>query len=92
MSTPRNFIADKEEIRLIEEVGRDIAFALASTDTEAAKNRAEQLLQESEDRYRSVFENSGAAIMIIEEDTTLSMVNAQFEKLSGYTRAEIEGI
>ncbi len=30
-------------------------------------------------------------MVVIEEDTTLSMVNAQFEKLCGYSREEIEG-
>ncbi|MEA3358330.1 MAG: PAS domain S-box protein, partial [Thermodesulfobacteriota bacterium] len=51
----------------------------------------EEELQESERRYRSVFENTGTATVIIEEDTTISMANAEFEKLSGYSREEIEG-
>jgi PAS domain S-box-containing protein len=91
VSTPKHWVADEEEKKLIQEVGRDIAFTLASIDSENVKNEAERLLQESEDRYRSVFENSGAAVVIIEEDTTLSMVNSQFEKLCGWSKAEIEG-
>jgi PAS domain S-box-containing protein len=91
ISTPKNLVADEEEQKLIQEVGRDIALALSSIETEEAKSRAERLLQESEDRYRTVFDNSGTAIMIIEEDTSLSMVNAQFEKLSGYSKKELVG-
>lgn len=48
-------------------------------------------LRKSERKYRATFESTGTATVIIEEDTTLSMVNAQFEKLCGYLKEEIEG-
>jgi len=48
-------------------------------------------LAESEKRYRSTFENTGTATVIIEPDTTISLANLEFEKLSGYARNEIEG-
>jgi len=47
--------------------------------------------KQAEEYYRTVFENTGAATCIIEEDTTLSLVNEQFEKLSGFPREYIEG-
>lgn len=47
-------------------------------------------ISEGEQRYRAVFENTGTASMIIEADTTISMVNTRFEEMSGYTREEIE--
>jgi PAS domain S-box-containing protein len=53
--------------------------------------RAEKALRESEAKYRSVFENTGAATVIIEEDMIISMANTEFEKLSGYTKGKIEG-
>ncbi len=55
-----------------------------------ADERTEQL-RESEKKYRSVFENTGTAIVIIEDDSKISMANAEFEKLSGYSKKEIEG-
>ena len=55
------------------------------------RKRAEEALYESEQRYRTVFENTGAATVIIEKDTTISLCNAEFERLSGYARNEIEG-
>jgi PAS domain S-box-containing protein len=55
------------------------------------RKRAEEALYESEQRYRAVFENTGAATVIIEKDTTISLCNAEFERLSGYARNEIEG-
>ncbi|MFB0532976.1 MAG: PAS domain S-box protein, partial [Desulfatiglandales bacterium] len=51
----------------------------------------EKRLRESQERYRSVFENTGAATMIIEEDMTISMINTEWEELSGYSKKEVEG-
>jgi len=45
---------------------------------------------QSQAEYRCVFEKSGAASIIIEPDMTIAMANAEFEKLSGYTKQEIE--
>ena len=53
--------------------------------------RAQQAVADSEARYRTIFETTGTATMIVEEDMTISMVNAEFEKESGFSKAEIEG-
>jgi len=44
-----------------------------------------------EQKYRSLFESTGTAMVIIEDDTTVSLANAEMEKLAGYSRGEIEG-
>ena len=54
------------------------------------EQRIEKELKESEEKYRALFENTGTATMIIEEERTISMVNTQGEKLSGYSKDEIE--
>ncbi|MCG6537651.1 MAG: PAS domain S-box protein, partial [Syntrophales bacterium LBB04] len=36
-------------------------------------------------------ESTGTAMAIIEDDTTLSLVNTEFEKLAGYAKEEVEG-
>ncbi len=51
----------------------------------------EERLQESETRYRTIFETTGTAIAIGELDTTLSLVNTKFLEYSGYSKEEIEG-
>ncbi|MDY6790478.1 MAG: bifunctional diguanylate cyclase/phosphodiesterase [Thermodesulfobacteriota bacterium] len=48
-------------------------------------------LQKSEAKYRTIFQNTGAAIIIVEEDMKISLVNSVFMNLSGYARDEIEG-
>jgi PAS domain S-box-containing protein len=57
----------------------------------AERRRQEEKLRESECRYRTIFETIGVPVLIIEEDTTISLVNTEFEKLSGFSRREIEG-
>ncbi|MCU0578424.1 MAG: PAS domain S-box protein, partial [Desulfobacterota bacterium] len=47
---------------------------------------------ESENRYRTIFENTGAATLIIDEDTTIELANAEFERLSGYPKEALEKV
>jgi len=51
----------------------------------------ETRLRESENLYRAIFEHTGTATIIIEEDTKISLVNEQFVMMSGYPRREWEG-
>jgi len=55
------------------------------------RGKAERMLQESENKYRTVFETTGTATAILEEDTIISLANEEFEKLSGYSKEEVEG-
>ena len=72
---------DKGNVSTIIAVGRDIN----------ERKKAEEALKESEAHYRAIFEHTGTATIIVEEDTTISLANAEFEKLSGYSREELEG-
>lgn len=55
------------------------------------RRAAEEALKESENKYRAIFENTGTSMVIIEEDTRISLANEIFAKLTGYTKKEIEG-
>jgi len=55
------------------------------------RKNVEKQIKRSEAYYRTIFENTGTATIIVEEDTTISLVNAEFGKLYGYSKEEIEG-
>ena len=57
-----------------------------------ARRHAEKKLQVSEENFRAIFESNSAAIAIIEPDSTISMVNNEYCKLSGYTKEEVIGM
>jgi PAS domain S-box-containing protein len=52
--------------------------------------KAEETLREKEELYRIIFENTGTATVIFEEDATITLANAKFAELAGYTIDEIE--
>ena len=47
--------------------------------------------KQAEELYQTVFENTGTAMIIVEENSVISHVNDEMEKIWGYTREEIEG-
>jgi PAS domain S-box-containing protein len=55
------------------------------------RKTVEKRLKESENLYRAIFETTGTATIIIENDMTISLLNSEFERMTGYRRAEWEG-
>ncbi|MCL6634815.1 MAG: PAS domain S-box protein, partial [Peptococcaceae bacterium] len=83
----RDYIAKDNLARLIPVVGRE----LREAGERRRRRRAENALSELEDTYRTIFETTLTAMAIIEEDTTISLVNDGFTKLFGYSKDELEG-
>lgn len=54
------------------------------------RRTTENILLENEERYRNTFENIGASTALINENKIIVMVNSEFERLTGYSREEIE--
>lgn len=82
--TKAQLISESAELR------RRIAELKADVFENAETHLIEKALKESENKYRSVFETAGTALIIIEEDTTISLINKEAEKLSGYSKEEVE--
>lgn len=63
-----------------------------NTDLELDNFKLKQLgiaLQKSEARYRNIFENSSAAMVLIEENMRITLINSKFEELTGYTKSDV---
>jgi len=58
---------------------------------EKVKERTAEL-RESEMKYRTIFENTGAATIIVERDMTISLANSEFVHISGFEKNDIENI
>ena len=65
-------------------LGRALLYAIA-------RKQLEEALKQSEERYRTLFQYSGTAMVIAEDDMTISLVNKEFEQLTGYSKNQLEG-
>lgn len=55
-----------------------------------SKHSFEKRLKESENRYRTIFEVSNNAMMLIDANATITMVNEQFEIMTGCPKESVE--
>jgi PAS domain S-box-containing protein len=82
-----DYILKQKLTRLVPAVKR----ALREFEVRRERKIARENLKESGTLYRTIFETTGTAMTIDDEDTKISLANREFEKLSGYSREEIEG-
>lgn len=75
---------------LLDDTGKHIGFLGITRDITDRKN-AQESLRLSEERYRTIFETTGTATIIVREDTVVSLANSEFERLSGYPKEAVEG-
>ena len=54
------------------------------------KKRIEEELFESEKKYRTLFETTGTATVLLDNEGIICLANSEFERLSGYSKDEIE--
>lgn len=65
------------------------ALKLANENLEQKVRERTEELRNSELKYRTIFENTGAATIIIERDQKISLANSRFLTLSGFSRSEV---
>lgn len=76
----------KEElISEIKRLGSEVDHLKA---TQAELERIRNELCASEAHYRALFEHTGTAMMVVEEDTSVIMWNHKLEEVTGYTEAD----
>lgn len=85
------FKADAE-VRLLEEMGLDISFALDTLQSETERKHAEEMLRESEQKYSLLFEKSPLAISLSRlPDGVILDINEAFEHVFGFKKHEVIG-
>jgi PAS domain S-box-containing protein len=65
---------------------------LASTREISDRKQAEHALRASEEQYRAIFNASADALVLRDADFRIVDVNATYERMSGWTRAEVLGV
>ena len=90
--TPRNqsMIMRAIAAPIYDEFG-DIAGAIETIEDITELKKTESALQDTVSRYRAILDNTGAGTAIIEEDSTITYINPEFEKILGYIKEELEG-
>lgn len=63
---------------------------LYSADDVTEARRMQEEIRLSEANYRTLFEVGGTATAILTREGTLTLINTRFERLSGYSKAEVE--
>jgi len=76
---------------LFQEVASDITFALHSLDLERERDRAEESLRESEEKFRSISASAQDAIIMIDDEGDISFWNDAAENIFGYSSEEALG-
>ncbi len=90
-------ITKSEEVRWVWERGRGVfdedgdlvALEGFVSDVTELKN-TEEALRRSESIYRTIFENTGSATVIIDDRAVITLANGEFSRLSGFAVNEVE--
>jgi PAS domain S-box-containing protein len=77
-------IFDAGEIQLLEELSRDLAFGIVALRAGAERNLVEERLRESEEKYRTLFEESFDGLYITSPDGKILDMNKKGIELFGY--------
>lgn len=80
----------KREVESLKKRLKELEDSAPSKNEPFAGNQFKKVIL-TEKRYKTVFENSGTAVVIFKDDDIITLCNSNFEKLSGYKKAEIEG-
>ncbi len=86
-----NYVWVESSARAVKEASGDFVCFITITRDLSHRKKAEKALKESEIYYKTIFENTGTATIIIEDGKTISRVNSEFEKLYGAPKEDIEG-
>ena len=84
VSSEMGFFKSKEEVRLLDEMGLDISFALDTIQQETER-------RQSEERFQLAIESAPNAIILTDKVGQITLINAQAETYFGYRPDELVG-
>jgi PAS domain S-box-containing protein len=65
--------------------------ALEEVEERAGRRQAQAAMRESEEKYRTIFESTGTAMFTMDEHGTVTFVNKEFERMTGWGPDDAEG-
>ena len=74
---------DSRDVDLLNSIGEQLAVGMENIILMAKSKRAEE-------HYKTLFDNAGNPIVVLDEEGKGVLVNREFERLSGYTREELD--
>jgi two-component system NtrC family sensor kinase len=87
LTTPFDIAFNDEQKAILHGLGTELGLAFYGSQEKA---KAEASRKESENLYRTIFENTGTLLWVVEPDGTISLANGVSESLTGFTREETE--
>jgi PAS domain S-box-containing protein len=84
VSQEKGLFNDEAEVRLLDEMGLDISFALDILETEAERKQAEEALYESEERLRLSLQAANQGLYDLNVQTGDAIVNREYAQMLGY--------
>ena len=83
---------DSETVGLLDEMARDISFALDNFDRDRESKQAEEALRRSEEKFSTIFRNSPNPTSITRlTDGKIIEINEAWSRITGYDRIEAIG-
>jgi len=86
-----SMIFDEKEIKLLEEIGSDISFALDNIEKEKQRNIAIDALHVSEKHFSDLLENVNLIAIILDINGNITFCNPYLLQLTQYTLEELLG-
>jgi PAS domain S-box-containing protein len=84
---------DDDEVKLLTELANDLAYGIMTLHTRAERKLAEEALQESEQRFKAIFDNAADGILLADmENKKFYSGNSMICKMLGYSKEEIQNL
>ncbi|MCX5890141.1 MAG: PAS domain S-box protein [Deltaproteobacteria bacterium] len=83
---------DDEEINLLIGLANDLAYGIKALRAGAERQRVEEALRQSEQKYRSLMDGASDAIVLVDSRRTITEANQRAEDLLGYSEEELLGM